>query len=106
MNRFRIDLKRFKTTSSPMVSDCFWAIGERHENFGVFGPRILGRSFENRTRFLLQRQGMMGDGIVGLKKYRAWIENAGLAGFPESGAEIFPDRWRKRPGKFAEPSHE
>ena len=47
------------------------------------------------TRDLLNDRGMMGDGIVELKKIRAWVEAAGYAGAIE--VEIFPDRWWSRP---------
>ena len=47
------------------------------------------------TRDLLNDRGMMGDGIVELKKIRAWVEAAGYAGAIE--VEIFSDRWWSRP---------
>jgi sugar phosphate isomerase/epimerase len=43
------------------------------------------------TRDLLNDRGMMGDGIIELKKIRGWVEAAGYAGFAE--VEIFSDRW-------------
>lgn len=43
------------------------------------------------TRDLLNDRGMMGDGIVELKKIRGWVEEAGYAGAAE--VEIFSDRW-------------
>lgn len=47
------------------------------------------------TRDLLNDRGMMGDGIIELKKIRSWIEAAGYAGFHE--VEIFSDQnWWKR----------
>lgn len=47
------------------------------------------------TRDLLNDRGMMGDGVVELKKIRGWIEAAGYAGFSE--VEIFStlDWWRR-----------
>ncbi|WP_319243429.1 sugar phosphate isomerase/epimerase family protein [uncultured Propionivibrio sp.] len=49
------------------------------------------------TRDLLNDRGMMGDGIVELKKIRAWMEDAGYAGFSE--VEIFSEDWWSRPGE-------
>jgi sugar phosphate isomerase/epimerase len=47
------------------------------------------------TRDLLSDRGMMGDGVVELKKVRGWIEDAGYAGYSE--VEIFSalDWWRR-----------
>lgn len=42
------------------------------------------------TRDLLNDRGMMGDGIIELRKVRAWVEAVGYAGFAE--VEIFSDR--------------
>lgn len=42
------------------------------------------------TRDLLNDRGMMGDGIIELRKVRAWVEAAGYGGFAE--VEIFSDR--------------
>lgn len=42
------------------------------------------------TRDLLNDRGMMGDGIIELRKVRAWVEAFGYAGFAE--VEIFSDR--------------
>jgi sugar phosphate isomerase/epimerase len=47
------------------------------------------------TRDLLNDRGMMGDGIVELRKIRGWVEAAGYAGPVE--VEIFSDRWWSRP---------
>ncbi len=49
------------------------------------------------TRDLAFDRGMMGDGIIELKKIRNWIEAAGYAGFHE--VEIFSERdwWRRDP---------
>jgi len=49
------------------------------------------------TRDLLNDRGMMGDGIIELKKIRNWIEGAGYTGFHE--VEIFSelDWWRRDP---------
>jgi sugar phosphate isomerase/epimerase len=49
------------------------------------------------TRDLLNDRGMMGDGVVELKKIRGWVEQAGFAGFAE--VEIFSELdWWQRPG--------
>jgi len=49
------------------------------------------------TRDLLSDRGMMGDGVIELKKIRGWVEAAGFAGFSE--VEIFSDRdWWQRDG--------
>ena len=47
------------------------------------------------TRDLLNDRGMMGDGIVELRKIRGWIEAAGCAGRAE--VEIFSERWWATP---------
>jgi sugar phosphate isomerase/epimerase len=49
----------------------------------------------NPTRDLLNDRGMMGDGIIELKKIRGWVEAAGYDGFAE--VEIFSDRWWSLP---------
>jgi sugar phosphate isomerase/epimerase len=50
------------------------------------------------TRDLLSDRGMMGDGVVELRKVRGWVEAAGYAGFSE--VEIFSELdWWKRPGE-------
>jgi sugar phosphate isomerase/epimerase len=48
------------------------------------------------TRDLLNDRGMMGDGVIELRKIRGWIEAAGFAGFSE--VEIFSalDWWQRR----------
>jgi sugar phosphate isomerase/epimerase len=43
------------------------------------------------TRDLLNDRGMMGDGIIELRKVRAWVEEAGYTGAAE--IENFSDRW-------------
>ena len=49
------------------------------------------------TRDLLSDRGMMGDGVVELKKIRGWVEEAGFAGFSE--VEIFSNLdWWQRSG--------
>ena len=49
------------------------------------------------TRDLLADRGMMGDGVIELKRIRGWMEAAGFAGFSE--VEIFSDReWWQRDG--------
>jgi sugar phosphate isomerase/epimerase len=47
------------------------------------------------TRDLLNDRGMMGDGIIELKKIRALVEAAGYTGHVE--VEIFSDAWWSRP---------
>ena len=50
------------------------------------------------TRDLLADRGMMGDGVIELKKIRGWMEAAGFAGFSE--VEIFSERdWWQRDGE-------
>jgi sugar phosphate isomerase/epimerase len=49
------------------------------------------------TRDLLNDRGMMGDGIIELKKCRKWMEDAGYAGFSE--VEIFSEFWWSQPGE-------
>jgi sugar phosphate isomerase/epimerase len=47
------------------------------------------------TRDLVNDRGMMGDGIVELKKIRGWVEAAGYTGPAE--VEIFSERWWSMP---------
>jgi sugar phosphate isomerase/epimerase len=47
------------------------------------------------TRDLLNDRGMMGDGIIELRKIRAWVEDAGYSGSAE--VEIFSEDWWARP---------
>ena len=50
------------------------------------------------TRDLLNDRGMMGDGVVELRKIRGWVEAAGFGGFSE--VEIFSALdWWQRPGE-------
>jgi len=49
------------------------------------------------TRDLLNDRGMMGDGVIELKKIRGWVEATGFSGFCE--VEIFSDYWWGRPGE-------
>jgi sugar phosphate isomerase/epimerase len=49
------------------------------------------------TRDLLSDRGMMGDGVIELRRIRGWMEEAGYAGFAE--VEIFSEQdWWQRPG--------
>lgn len=49
------------------------------------------------TRDLLSDRGMMGDGVIELRKLRGWVEQAGYAGYSE--VEIFSELdWWKRSG--------
>ena len=48
------------------------------------------------TRDLLNDRGMMGDGVIEIRRIRAWMEAAGFAGYSE--VEIFSsENWWKRP---------
>jgi sugar phosphate isomerase/epimerase len=49
------------------------------------------------TRDLLNDRGMMGDGVIELRKARGSMEGAGYAGHAE--VEIFSDDWWSRPGE-------
>ena len=49
------------------------------------------------TRDLLNDRGMMGDGVIELKKCRRWMEDAGYSGYSE--VEIFSDNWWSKPGE-------
>ncbi len=49
------------------------------------------------TRDLLNDRGMMGDGVIELRRVRGWMEDAGYAGHAE--VEIFSDHWWSRPGE-------
>ncbi len=49
------------------------------------------------TTDLLEDRGMMGDGVIELRKIRGWLEDAGYAGYAE--VEIFSENtWWQRPG--------
>jgi len=48
------------------------------------------------TRDLLNDRGMMGDGVIEIRKVRSWMEAAGYGGFAE--VEIFSEHWWSRPG--------
>jgi sugar phosphate isomerase/epimerase len=48
-----------------------------------------------KTRDLLNDRGMMGDGVIELRKLRGWVEGAGYAGAAE--VEIFSEDWWARP---------
>jgi len=58
------------------------------------------------TRDLLNDRGMMGDGVIDLPRIRAWMQQAGYAGFHE--VEIFSelDWWRRDPDEVVETSRE
>jgi len=49
------------------------------------------------TRDLLNDRGMMGDGVIELKKVRGWVEAEGFEGFSE--VEIFSENWWSKPGE-------
>jgi sugar phosphate isomerase/epimerase len=50
------------------------------------------------TRDLLLDRGMMGDGVIELRRIRSWVEAAGYAGLLE--VEIFSkENWWRRPGE-------
>jgi sugar phosphate isomerase/epimerase len=99
---------------------CDWLDPEQHRMLGVavdlyhvwWDPKLeaqIIRAGKNRlfayhvcdwltpTRDLVNDRGMMGDGVIELKKCRAWVEGAGYAGFSE--VEIFSDHWWKQPGE-------
>ena len=49
------------------------------------------------TADLVSDRGMMGDGVIELRKIRGWLEDAGYAGYAE--VEIFSEtNWWQRPG--------
>jgi sugar phosphate isomerase/epimerase len=49
------------------------------------------------TRDLLNDRGMMGDGVIEIRKVRSWIEQAGFSGFSE--VEIFSEYWWAQAGE-------
>jgi sugar phosphate isomerase/epimerase len=49
------------------------------------------------TTDLLNDRGMMGDGIIELKRLRGWVEAAGFTGFAE--VELFSNRWWSVPAE-------
>ncbi len=63
-------------------------------------PRLLGFhvcDWLTPTSDLLLDRGMMGDGVIELRKIRGWMEAAGYSGFSE--VEIFSaNNWWQRPG--------
>ncbi|MDR2614369.1 MAG: sugar phosphate isomerase/epimerase [Candidatus Accumulibacter sp.] len=50
------------------------------------------------TKDLVNDRGMMGDGVIELKKCREWVEESGYTGFCE--VEIFSDHWWSQPGEY------
>jgi sugar phosphate isomerase/epimerase len=48
------------------------------------------------TTDLLNDRGMMGDGVIDLRRIRGWLEAQGYAGYSE--VEIFSNRWWQRDG--------
>jgi len=48
------------------------------------------------TTDLLNDRGMMGDGVIDLRRLRGWVESSGFAGYGE--VEIFSTRWWQRDG--------
>jgi sugar phosphate isomerase/epimerase len=54
------------------------------------------------TRDLLLDRGMMGDGVIDIRKIRGWVEAAGYAGDHE--VEIFSaaNWWQRSPGEVVE----
>ena len=48
------------------------------------------------TRDLLNDRGMMGDGVIDIRRIRSWVEAAGYDGYCE--VEIFSRDWWSRPG--------
>jgi len=49
------------------------------------------------TRDLLNDRGMMGDGVIELRKIRGWMEEAGFKGYCE--VEIFSNTWWQKTGE-------
>jgi sugar phosphate isomerase/epimerase len=51
---------------------------------------------------LLLDRGMMGDGIIDIRRIRGWMEAAGFAGYSE--VEIFSERnwWQREHGEVLE----
>lgn len=47
------------------------------------------------TRDILNDRGMMGDGVIDIRRYRAAVEATGFAGYCE--VEIFSNEWWERP---------
>jgi sugar phosphate isomerase/epimerase len=43
------------------------------------------------TKDLLTDRGLMGEGVIDIRKIRSWVESAGFGGFHE--VEIFSERW-------------
>jgi sugar phosphate isomerase/epimerase len=43
------------------------------------------------TNDLLTDRGLMGEGVIDIRKIRGWVEATGFAGFNE--VEIFSNRW-------------
>jgi len=54
------------------------------------------------TRDLLNDRGMMGDGVIDIRRIRGWVEDAGYTGFHE--VEIFSqlDWWERDPDEVLE----
>jgi sugar phosphate isomerase/epimerase len=75
-----------------------WWDPKLHEQIARAGKRVLGYHICDwlpATRDLFNDRGMMGDGIIDLKKIRNSVEAAGYDGFQE--VEIFSDLdWWKR----------
>ncbi|HEV7609888.1 MAG TPA: sugar phosphate isomerase/epimerase family protein [Steroidobacteraceae bacterium] len=78
-----------------------WWDPKLHEQIRRAGaPRLLAFhvcDWLTPTTDLLLDRGMMGDGVIDLRKIRGWMEAAGYAGFSE--VEIFSaNNWWQRPG--------
>src|SRR5262249_9139533 len=75
-----------------------WWDPELYAAIARAGRRILAYHVSDwlvPTRDLLNDRGMMGDGVIDLRRIRSAVEAAGFTGFIE--AEIFSDRWWGEP---------
>ncbi|MFT3819030.1 MAG: sugar phosphate isomerase/epimerase family protein [Rubrivivax sp.] len=83
------------------VYHCWWDPKLRQQIARAGRERLLAYhvcDWLTPTRDLLSDRGMMGDGVIELRKIRGWIEDAGFAGFSE--VEIFSSRdWWQRSGE-------
>ena len=102
-------------SGAPSAADASWsaALGVAVDMYHVWWDPKLAQQIERAgrerllafhvcdwltpTRDLLNDRGMMGDGVIELRKARERMEAAGYAGFAE--VEIFSDHWWSRPGE-------
>ncbi|MDR2789233.1 MAG: sugar phosphate isomerase/epimerase [Candidatus Accumulibacter sp.] len=79
----------------------WWDPKLKEQIFRAGGGRILAYHVCDwlvPTKDLVNDRGMMGDGVIELKKCRGWVEESGYAGFSE--VEIFSDHWWSQPGDY------